>query len=147
MHTGTRSCFTFLGKDKSVSDFMHFHALSWAANLGPRKEMERQAGENRRKHVYVCAGFFGRGGGQIRATEECMNGESKRQNARVGQHKRQSSVWPCILTSWKTEWADQGRMLSLQCGNNSSSLKEPLLFLQRVKRKGKVAFKESSLTS
>lgn len=25
--------------------------------------MERQAGENRRKHVYVCAGFFGRGGG------------------------------------------------------------------------------------
>lgn len=24
--------------------------------------MERQAGENRRKHVYVCAGFFGRGG-------------------------------------------------------------------------------------
>lgn len=55
--------------------------------------MERQAGENRRKHVYVCAG------GQIRATEECMNGESKRQNARVGKHKRQSSVWPCILTS------------------------------------------------
>lgn len=60
--------------------------------------MERQAGENRQKHVYVCAGFFGRGG-QIRATEECMNGESKRQNAREGKDKRQSSVWPCILTS------------------------------------------------
>lgn len=68
---------------------------------------------------------------QTRATEESVHGESKRQKAREGEHKRwrESSVWPCILTSWKTERADLGRMLSLQCGNNSSSLKELFLFL------------------
>lgn len=86
---------------------------------------------------------------QIRAKEEGISRECKLQKARVREHKRkgETSVWPCILTAWKMERADQGRMLSLQCANISPNLKEPSLFFLEETEGKKWAFKESSLTS
>ncbi len=97
------------------------------------REMERQGRENRGEGVHKCVCVYCRKRTkrkQIRAKEEGVNREGKRQKARVRDNKRQreSSVWPCILTAWKMARADKGGMLLLWYGNISPSLKRAIAF-------------------